>query len=409
MRVTHLSLSDFRNYRSAEVGFAPGVNLIVGENGQGKTNLVEAIGYFSSVSSHRVSSDSALIRAGADSAVARMRIAVLEREALLEIQLNRGQPNRAQVNRNPSKPRELTRWFSAVVFAPEDLSLVRGEPAIRRKFLDEALVARHPRLAGILADYDRVVKQRSSLLKSARLTGKKDAVAETLGVWDDQLIELGSRIMHARQQLVHELLPHLVSSYQALVLSDHSPHLVLVESAGQVKTSGSVSRETSQTPPEPPVRDDLDVSRETIAQQFAEALAGVHRFELERGVTLIGPHRDDLHLALNGLPVRGYASHGESWSFALSMRLALAALLRAESPVGDPVIVLDDVFAELDAHRRSRLMNAVGDFEQVLVTAAVEGDLPAGTTGRRIHIVSGQVTDVVEGELGEGKSGGRQH
>lgn len=406
MRVTHLSLSDFRNYRSAEVGFAPGVNLIVGENGQGKTNLVEAIAYFSSLGSHRVSSDSALIRAGTDSAVARMRIAVLEREALLEIQLNRGQPNRAQINRNPSKPRELTRWFSAVVFAPEDLSLVRGEPAIRRKFLDEALVARHPPLAGVLTDYERVVKQRSALLKSARLAGKKDAVAATLGVWDEQLIELGARIMYARQQLVHELLPYLVSSYRALVLSDHSPHLALVESAGQVKAAGSVSRETSENRSEPPLGDGLHVSRETIAQRFAEALGAVHKFELERGVTLIGPHRDDLHLSLNNLPVRGYASHGESWSFALSLRLALAALLRAESPVGDPVIILDDVFAELDTQRRSRLMDAVGDFEQVLVTAAVEADLPSGGSRRRIQIVSGQVTEVAEEELGEGESGG---
>ncbi len=406
MRVTHLSLSDFRNYRSAEVGLAPGVNLIIGENGQGKTNLVEAIAYFSSLGSHRVSSDSALIRAGTDSAVARMRIAVFEREALLEIQVNRGHPNRAQVNRNPCKPRELTRWFSAVVFAPEDLSLVRGEPAIRRKFLDEALVARHPPLAGVLADYERVVKQRSSLLKSARLTGKKDAVAATLAIWDEQLIELGTGIMYARQQLVIELLPYLVSSYRALVLSDHSPHLALVESAGKAKDSTTVSRETSETQWEPGLCDDQHVSRETIAQQFSDALARVQRLELDRGMTLIGPHRDDLYLSLNSLPVRGYASHGESWSFALSLRLALAALLRSESPVGDPVIILDDVFAELDAQRRSRLLDAVGDFEQVIVTAAVEADLPAGGTGRRIQVVSGEVTEVVDAELGEGEPGG---
>ena len=406
MRVTHLSLSDFRNYQSVDVSLASGVNLIVGENGQGKTNLVEAIAYFSSLGSHRVSSDVALIRAGTNSAVVRMRIAVLEREALLEIQLNRGQPNRAQINRNPTKPRDLTRWFSSVVFAPEDLNLVRGEPATRRRFLDEALVARHPPLAGVVTDYERVVKQRNSLLKSSKMTGKRSAVEATLAIWDEQLIELGSRIMSERQTLVRELQPHLVSSYRALVLSDHSPKLTLTESALQPNRIRSVSRETFAGHVDSVLMEVHSVSRETIAQNFSDSLVGVRQLELDRGVTLMGPHRDDLQLSLNGLPVRGYASHGESWSFALSLRLALAALLRAESPVGDPVIILDDVFAELDAQRRSRLMDAVGDFEQVLITAAVEGDLPAGVRGRRIRIVSGQVTGILDGELGGGESDG---
>ncbi|MGK0722489.1 DNA replication/repair protein RecF [Leucobacter sp. W1478] len=406
MRVTHLSLSNFRNYESAEVGLAPGVNVIVGENGQGKTNLVEAVAYFSSLSSHRVSSDVALIRAGTESAVARMRIAVAEREALLEIQLNRSQPNRGQINRNLAKPRDLTRWFSSVVFAPEDLSLVRGEPATRRRFLDEALVARHPPLSGVIADYERVVKQRNSLLKSARITGRKDAVEATLSVWDEQLIELGSRIMFGRRALVRELLPHLVSNYRALVGADHSPSLTLSESAASRVQGVNVSRETPATPREFEVANERSVSRETIAAEFAESLASVRQGELDRGVTMVGPHRDDLHLSLNSLPVRGYASHGESWSFALSLRLSLAALLRAESPVGDPVIILDDVFAELDARRRSRLMEAVGDFEQVLVTAAVEEDLPSGVRGRRIHIVSGQVTQITDGRLNEGELSG---
>ena len=403
MRVTHLSLSNFRNYESAEVGLAPGVNVIVGENGQGKTNLVEAVAYFSSLSSHRVSSDVALIRAGTESAVARMRIAVAEREALLEIQLNRSQPNRGQINRNLAKPRDLTRWFSSVVFAPEDLSLVRGEPATRRRFLDEALVARHPPLSGVIADYERVVKQRNSLLKSARITGRKDAVEATLSVWDEQLIELGSRIMFGRRALVRKLLPHLVSNYRALVRADHLPSLTLLESAAPRAQGVNVSRETLAIPHELEVANERSVSRETIAAEFAESLASVRQGELDRGVTMVGPHRDDLHLSLNSLPVRGYASHGESWSFALSLRLSLAALLRAESPVGDPVIILDDVFAELDARRRSRLMEAVGDFEQVLVTAAVEEDLPSGVRGRRIHIVSGQVAQITDGRLNEGE------
>ena len=392
MRVTHLSLSDFRNYRAAEVEFAPGINLILGRNGQGKTNLVEAIAYFATLGSHRVTTEGALIRAGAESAIARMRIAVSTRDALLEIQLNRGQANRAQINRNPVKPRELLRWFSSVMFAPEDLSIVRGEPALRRRFLDEAVVARNPALAGVLADYDRVVRQRSSLLKSTRLTGKRSAVEATLSVWDEQLIEFGSRIMFERHRLVSELAPFLAASYFALVGVDHTPGMTLSETGSASIPRTDVSRETlpgvggSSSMP-------ADVSRETLVENFARALVDARKQEIERGVTLVGPHRDELILTLNGLPVRGYASHGESWSFALSLRLALAQLLRAESPAGDPVIILDDVFAELDSGRRQHLMDAVGQFEQVIVTAAVEEDIPAGLSAHRIYVSEGSVID----------------
>lgn len=392
MRVTHLSLSDFRNYRSADLDFSPGINLILGRNGQGKTNLVEAIAYFASLGSHRVTAEGALVRAGADSAIARMRIAVSNRDALLEIQLNRGQVNRAQINRNSVKPRELQRWFSSVMFAPEDLSIVRGEPALRRRFLDEAVVARNPALAGVLADYDRVVRQRSSLLKSTRLTGNKSAVEATLSVWDEQLIEFGSKIMLARHRLVAELAPFLAASYFALVGVDHAPKMELSVTAVPGDQLSHVSRETvSEGGGSASLS--ADVSRETLIQDFTGALATARKQELERGVTLVGPHRDDLILTLNGLPVRGYASHGESWSFALSLRLALAELLRAESPAGDPVIILDDVFAELDAGRRQHLMDAVGQFEQVIVTAAVEEDIPAGISAHRIHVSQGSVID----------------
>jgi len=394
MRVIHLSLSDYRNYRSAEVAFSLGQNLIVGRNGQGKTNIVEAIGYFSSLRSHRVSNDAALIRAGQDAAIVRMRIAVDDREASLEVELNRGASNRAQVNRNAVRPRELMRWFSSILFAPEDLMIVRGEPALRRRFLDDAVIARNPAMSAVLADYERVVRQRTALLKSGRAQRAGTAIEATLSVWDEQLVVLGSRILHERRALVEHLRTPFMRSYQQLVEQDHAPRLVLVESIRP--QIDEVSRETSKfidasTNFESVQGDRSDVSRETIEQDFRAALVRVRPQELERAATLVGPHRDDLALELNGLPVKGYASHGESWSFALALRLALASLLRDESPAGDPVIILDDVFAELDASRRTRLMAAVGDYEQVIVTAAVEDDVPSHADWHIIRIAGGVV------------------
>ena len=385
MRVAHLSLGDFRNYRTAELSLAPGPNLLIGRNGQGKTNLVEAIAYFSSLRSHRVTGDAALVRAGADSAIARMRVVGESREVVLELQIHRDRANRAQVNGNGVRPREVTRWFSSVAFVPEDLMIVRGEPTVRRRFLDDALVARHPVAGGALADYDRVLKQRTALLKSYRSRG--GAPDSLLSVWDDQLVNFGAQIMLARRELVRDLQAPLAASYEALVSSDHRPLLFLAESMRD--SSGNVPRETST-----PNTLDAEVSRETLEGQFREALARTRRREQERGVTLVGPHRDDLHLQLNDLPVKGYASHGESWSFALSLKLALASLLRSESAAGDPVIILDDVFAELDVHRRTRLMAAVRDFEQVIVTAAVEGDVPDDVSWHRVHIDAGTVLAV---------------
>lgn len=388
MRVSHLSLGDFRNYSSAELSLEPGANLLLGRNGQGKTNLVEAIGYFASLRSHRASGDSPMIRSGADAAIMRMKVEAAERDVLLEMQLNRDRPNRAQVNRNVVRSREVTRWFSAVSFVPEDLTIVRGEPSGRRRFLDDALVARLPVAAGALADYERVVRQRTSLLKSARGSGNRGAAPATLEIWDDQLVEYGTQIMLARRELVRDLIGPLRTGYAALVEQDHAPGLALNESVLQLGDSHSdVSRETS-SPSEL-----ADVSRETLADQYREALERVRARELERGVTLVGPHRDDLLLSLNALPVKGYASHGESWSFALSLKMALALVLRDESPAGDPVIILDDVFAELDAKRRKSLMSAVRGFEQVIVTAAVEGDVPDDVPWHRVHIEAGTILE----------------
>lgn len=251
--------------------------------------------------------------------------------------------------------------------------------------MDEALIARHPVAAGALADYERVVRQRTALLKSARGSGGRSALDSTIGLWDDQLVEYGTQIMVARRELIRDLGSPLSDGYQRLVEQDHRPGLSLQESVSAAISSDQVSRETSDAATL------ADVPRETLVAEFRSALDAVRSRELERGVTLVGPHRDDLMLQLNGLPVKGYASHGESWSFALSLKMGLASILRDESPAGDPVIILDDVFAELDAVRRERLMTAVSDFEQVIVTAAVEGDVPSGVPWNRIRIEAGAI------------------
>lgn len=384
MRVAHLSLVDFRNYHHVELPLSPGANLIFGQNGQGKTNLVEAIGYFSGLRSHRVSADAPLIRSGADAAVSRMRVAVGEREVLLELQLNRDRPNRGQVNRGSVPPREVTRWFSSVLFAPEDLWIVRGDPSTRRRFLDEAVAAYRPAMSGVIADYERVLRQRTTLLKSARGGGSRRAAAEaTLSVWDEQLVAFGSQIIVARRALLSRLIQPGRRAYQALVEADHGFDLSMKESFSW----SDVSRETS---PEAG-SEEATVSRETVAAAFTHALARTREQEFDRGVSLVGPHRDDLHLSLNDLPVKGYASHGETWSFVLALRLAIAEVLRVEDPAGDPVIILDDVFAELDATRRNRLMRAVHDFEQVIVTAAVREDVPTDAEWRISEISRGNI------------------
>lgn len=391
MRVIHLSLTDFRNYESADLELAVGPNLFVGSNGQGKTNLVEALGYLSTLSSHRVSTDHALIRTGQESAIIRARLANGEKSLLAEVQLNRVGANRAQVNRSAIKTRELPRYFSSVLFAPEDLALVRGDPAGRRRFLDELLVLRTPRMSGVLADYDRVLRQRNTLLKSARASGVRNNLT-TLDIWDERLIALGTEIIEARAALVDELRPEVDVAYTAVAGNEHSASLA---SRLSILSAGIDDDESDQS--ESPVRGDRLTAEETTAA-FAAALATLRRSELDRGITLVGPHRDDLLLTLNGLPARGYASHGESWSFALSLKLAAAAVLRRESTAGDPVLILDDVFAELDETRRGRLASAVEGYEQVLITAAVENDVPSELARHLVRIRAGRI---VEGDADE--------
>ena len=390
VRVTHLSLTDFRNYETAEVALQPGANLFVGRNGQGKTNLVEALGFLSTLGSHRVSTDHAMIKAGQNAAIIRARLQNGERAVLAEVQINRVGANRAQINRSAIKTRELTRYFSSVLFAPEDLSLVRGDPSGRRRFLDELLILRAPRMTGVLADYDRVVKQRNTLLKSARASGLRGTQLSTLDIWDDRLVELGSEIIQARGALVAELLPEVRAAYTAIAGEDHAACLTVALSIHSATASDTDDGSSADGPVE---EQDSRISAADAAIAFRKALAVRRRSELDRGITLVGPHRDDLILTLNSLPAKGYASHGESWSFALSLKLASAAVLRRETNSGDPVLILDDVFAELDESRRGRLADAVEGFEQVLITAAVQDDVPDRLAAHVVRILAGRVLD----------------
>ena len=382
MFVAALGLTDFRNYESLDIELHPGPNLVVGSNGQGKTNLVEALAYLSTLGSHRVSSDVALIRQGRDAAIVRARLRHGERQLLVELQLNRTGANKAQVNRSPVKTRDLPRSFSSVLFAPEDLAIVRGEPSVRRRFMDELLVLRVPRMSGVMADYDRVLRQRNTLLKSARAARSPDL--STLDIWDERLVALGSELIEARSRLVTDLGPEVATAYAAIAGADHAARL---HSHLSILSSRAVDEEEDD---ETANRDGV-VTMDVAANHFRDALARVRRAELDRGLTLVGPHRDDLVLELNGMPARGYASHGESWSFALSLKLASAQVLRRESQAGDPVLMLDDVFAELDESRRERLADAIADYEQVLITAAVFGDVPVRLAGNVVRIKAGAV------------------
>lgn len=370
MHVTRLTLLDYRSYASADVPLAPGVTVIVGLNGQGKTNLVEALHYLAHQTSHRVAKDTPLIRAGAAQAVIGARVRWQEREQSVELELNTGRPNRARVAGAARRPREALGVLRTVLFAPEDLALVKGDPAVRRRFLDELLVALSPRFSGVLADFERVVRQRSALLKSVVGSWRRDdSYLATLQVWDEQLVRLGCDVTAARLQVLADLAAPLADAYAAVA-----------PGGGRLR----VVYESSWLP-DPPA-EPADIA--ALAEAMRAALVDRQRAELERGLTLVGPQRDDLALHLGDLPAKGYASHGESWSIALALRLAAFALLRESFDTGgDPVLILDDVFAELDAERRRRLADLVAGAEQVLVTAAVVDDVPAALRGRTLTVV----------------------
>ena len=385
MHLTRLALTDFRSYPSTDVTLGPGVTIFSGPNGEGKTNLVEAVGYVATLASHRVAHDAPLIRQGAEHAIIRASVHDATRDALVEIELNPGRANRVRLNRAPlTRPRDILGVLRTVLFAPEDLALVKGDPGERRRFLDDLLVAMAPRYAAVRADYDRVLRQRTALLKSAGPKGgpkgnrqSREAVMSTLDVWDAHLARAGAELLVAREHLVAAVRPHVERAYTA-VAGDGGP--------------ASIEYRRSFEPPQATASEDASHGERVKAAEDAlrAALAEVRDSELDRGVCLAGPHRDELELAVRGLPARGYASHGESWSLALALRLASFDLLRAGRE--DPVLILDDVFAELDAGRRDRLAALVAEAEQVLVTAAVPADVPPLLTGIRFTLSDGELT-----------------
>lgn len=404
MLIKHLSLANFRNYKTADVALQPGVNLFVGPNGQGKTNLVEAIRYLSTLSSHRVAGYVPLIKAGEISATIRALASFEERDNLLELELNRDSQNRVRINKSPApKLRDLLGYVNTVTFAPEDLDVVKRDPTNRRAFIDELVIQVWPRFAGVYADYERVLKQRNTLLKSARQTGAKGSALSTLDAWDASLVSYGAEIVAARVDLVGRLQPHLFSAYQSIAIANNEPRILVKSSLlGAAVPTGFGGGFGASA--EDDTGDDLEFittsDRAEIEELFRAKLSFVRAKEIERGLTLIGPQRDDLVLMLGDLPAKGYASHGESWSYALALRLASVDLLRAETRSGDPILILDDVFAELDAGRRERLAELVAGNEQVLITAAVAQDVPAALKASVFVVQAGEVE---AGEVEAGK------
>ena len=372
MYVRRVELNDFRSYERVAVDLDPGVTVLVGQNGMGKTNLVEALGYVATLDSHRVATDAPLVRAGAASAVIRCAIVHDGRELLVELEIVPGKANRARLNRSPvRRAREVLGALRMVLFAPEDLELVRGDPSERRRYLDDLLVARQPRYAGVRADYDRVVKQRNALLRTAYLTrkvgGNRGQDLSTLAVWDQHLAHHGAELLAGRLELVGALAPHITKAYDAVAAGRASASIAYASRLGEITAD-----------------------RAALEEALLGSLAERRPAEIERGVTLVGPHRDDLTLALGDLPAKGYASHGESWSFALALRLAAYDMLRSDGI--EPVLVLDDVFAELDSGRRDRLAALVGEAAQLIVTCAVPADVPATLHGARYDVGPGTVT-----------------
>jgi len=442
VHLTRLALTDFRSYAGVELSLEPGVSTFVGPNGQGKTNLVEAAAYVSTLGSHRVATDAPLVRAGAERAILRAAVTSSGRDSLVEIEINPGRANRARLNRAPvSRPRQVLGVLSTVLFAPEDLALVKGDPEQRRRFLDDLLVASAPRYAGVRADYERVLRQRTALLKSLRTRPGKPArsgtrayaragplrdaarsgrggdgpghngsgedgtgpdgagpdragpagpAASTLDVWDEHLATAGAELLAARIRLTASLRPLVARSYSAVSggasVEAGISYRQSLRMPGLSGPSGSPSR-PGRAPAEP---DEPAADAARLADGLREALAMVRGEELERGVCLVGPHRDDLDLRISDLPARGYASQGESWSMALALRLSAFEALRGAGD--DPVLLLDDVFAELDVGRRERLARLAAGAEQVLVTAAVAADVPAALHGARFDVGGGTVT-----------------
>ena len=388
MYLAQLSLTDFRSYGQVELSFEPGITVLVGPNGIGKTNLMEAIGYLATLSSHRVSSDAPLLRFGADQAMIRAKLVRGEQSTVLELEINRSRANRAVINRsNPLRARDILGICQTVLFAPEDLALVKGDPSSRRRFLDELLVSLIPRHSATRSDYDRVLKQRNALLKSARAGRVTSGHEATLDVWDQHMARAGAELLHARLELVERLQPHLQNAYAQLTDGSKAAGAIYRSTLHGALDDDGAAETTGQ--PE----DLRQLSVDDLTGRYVQAFASSRRKELERGISLVGPHRDELELILGSAPAKGYASHGETWSMCLSLRLASYYVMLDDARTGGsaPILVMDDVFAELDVQRRRKLAAIVSGAEQVLVTAAVEDDIPAELAGRRVKVVPGGI------------------
>lgn len=360
MKISHLSLQDFRSYKNLELKLNEGTHIFIGENGEGKTNIVEAIMYLALLSSHRISTDAPLIKLGAERGYIRAKVSDQDRDTLIELEINNGKANRAKVNQNPVRSqRAISGIVKAICFSPEDLDLVRGDPSERRSFLDHLLIQRNPRLGGVISDYEKALKQRNTLLKAR-------APESTLAPWNEHLANFGGEIIAARLKLIRELIPHLMNSYENI----------------SVKKQPSLEYKSNL--------DNLTEDKEDNKSEILRKIEEVGFQERERGVSLVGPHRDDLLLNLGEHPVKGFASHGESWSIALSLRLASYQLLKADG--NNPILILDDVFSELDEKRRERLVALTNTAEQTLITVAVANDLPSELTGSRYQVANGLVT-----------------
>ena len=359
MRINKLALTNFRSYPSLEINLSPGVTTFIGDNGSGKTNIAEALIYLSFLSSHRVSSNAPLITLGSQQAIIRAEIERDDRILQVDLEINATKANRARINGNPTRSqRDILGACQIVYFSPEDLDLVRGEPGTRRDFLDRLLITRAPRLAGVISDYERVIKQRNALLKTRASTS-------ALVPWNEQLIKFGAQLTAERISLIEALNPWVSKNYANL---------------NEVKTA-SIAYKCSTDG----VTNDTDTNIEALSRRLEE----VAYQEIERGVSLIGPHRDDLHLQLGDFPAKGYASHGESWSMAISLRIGSFNLLKSEGT--EPILILDDVFAELDTSRRNQLMSVTQLAEQTIITTAVESDLPKELTTEKFYVTPGVV------------------
>lgn len=404
MYISNLALNDFRSYHEVVLQLNPGMTIFIGENGQGKTNLVEAINYLATFESHRVGTDTALVRFGASAGVIRAKVVQGESATILEVEIIAGKANRARINRGNSRPRDLLGIVKVVLFAPEDLELVKSDPGVRRHFLDGIMIQLYPRMAGIKSEYEKVIRQRAALLKSAVKIKRNGGIfnENALDVWDQQLATLGAQIITQRAKIIQKLRPFVAKYYEQVsggkgtaridydanlsnVLGDELPPTNLLNNVENKSFFTEIEKKENQL---------ADLKQ--VKEMMFEALKKVRVAEFERGVNLVGPHRDELRLALGDFPAKGYASHGESWSYALALRLASWDLLKNHesdtwSGESEPILILDDVFAELDSRRRSRLAKIISSAQQVFVTAAVGDDLPEELSADYFLVDAGKV------------------